>query len=94
MSSEQDWDAIGYILRSDYRKAVMEQLAGSPKCPSDINLHSHRQTHHASRAMIQLRERGYVELLVDEDTKVGRYYGLTEAGESLWEDVKDAEEDE
>lgn len=93
MNSDQDWDAIAFIRRSECRKKVMEQLAGSPKCPSDITLPFDRETSNASRALVQLREQGYAELLVDEETMEGRYYGLTEAGESLWEDVQAAEGD-
>ena len=43
---------------------------------------------HISRALQRLRERSLVELLVSEDRKKGRVYGLTERGSAVWETIE------
>ena len=35
-----------------------------------------------------LRERSLVELLVSEDRKKGRVYGLTERGSAVWDTIE------
>lgn len=81
------WDEVGYIISSRYRILVLERLREGPATPSRIATDSGSSITHVSRALQQLRERSHVELLVPEDRKKGRVYGITEEGESVWETV-------
>ncbi|SFR67176.1 transcriptional regulator [Halogeometricum limi] len=81
------WDEVGYIISSRYRVLVLERLIESPATPSRIAADSSSSITHVSRALQQLRERSHVELLVSEDRKKGRVYGITDEGRSVWETV-------
>lgn len=82
------WDEVGYIISSRYRVLVLERLIECPATPSRIASDSNSSITHVSRALQQLRERSHVELLVSEDRKKGRIYGITDEGRSVWETVK------
>lgn len=84
----EDWDEIGYVISSDYRVAVMRQLAQGPAMPSRLADASDLGVAHVSRALQGLRDRGLVELLVPESRKKGRLYGLTEKGANVWEQIE------
>jgi DNA-binding MarR family transcriptional regulator len=81
------WDEVGYVISSRYRVLVLERLIESPATPSRIAADSDNSITHVSRALQQLRERSHVELLVSEDRKKGRVYGITDEGRALWETV-------
>jgi DNA-binding MarR family transcriptional regulator len=82
-----DWDMISFVIRSQYRVDVLSRLAEGPATPSRIAADEDIAIAHVSRALSGLREddRGMVELLVSEDQKKGRVYGITEKGESVWQ---------
>ncbi|MFD1600087.1 winged helix-turn-helix domain-containing protein [Halobellus rarus] len=82
------WDEVGYVISSRYRVLVLERLIEGPATPSRIATDSGSSITHVSRALQQLREQSHVELLVSEDRKKGRIYGITGVGRSLWETVK------
>lgn len=82
-----DWDLIGFVISSQYRLVVLRQLTDGPASPSMIADESGHQISHISRALNELRARSLVELLVPEDRKKGRIYGLTEQGALLWEEM-------
>ena len=88
MSQQTDWDAVGYIISSKYRTRVIKQLSDGPKMPSAIAEQYEQSMAHYSRAITDLREEGYTKLLVDEDTKKGRLYALTDKAEEIVEPVK------
>lgn len=81
------WDDIGFIISSQYRVAVLRRLAQGPSTPSQIASESGLAISHISRALSRLRERTMVELLVSEDQKKGRVYGITEHGEKVWSKI-------
>lgn len=84
------WDEAGYVISSKYRIEVMKRLAEGPKTPSAMaRPNSDIPIAHVSRALTNLRERDLVELLVEEERKKGRLYGLTDEGEKVWDVVKD-----
>jgi len=83
-----DWDAIGFVISSRYRVDVLRRLADAPATPSRIASDTELAIAHVSRALGSLRERSLVELLVPEDRKKGRVYGLTSEGEEVWERMK------
>lgn len=87
--SDVDWDAVGFIRSSGYREAVLEALEDGPETPKDLAQSSDVGIAHVSRALGEMRDRDVVELLVDEDTRKGRIYALTEKGEEVAEAYAD-----
>lgn len=83
----EDWDTVSYVIRSQYRVDVLERLAEGPATPSRIAADKDIAIAHVSRALGGLREddRDMVELLVSEDQKKGRVYGITDKGERVWD---------
>lgn len=79
-----EWDAIGFVISSQYRVAVLRRLSDGPATPSRIADDADFAIPHISRALNDLRQRALVELLVPEDRKKGRVYGITEKGNELW----------
>lgn len=82
------WDEMSYIISSRYRVLVFERLTEGPATPSRIASDSSSSITHISRALQELRERSLVQLLVSEERKKGRVYGVTEQGRSVWETVE------
>lgn len=80
-----DWDEVSYIISSQYRVVVLGQLAQGPSTPSRLASNSENAISHISRALGELRRRSLIELLVSEQQKKGRVYGITEDGEKLWD---------
>jgi predicted transcriptional regulator len=83
---EDDWDMISFVIRSKYRVAVLERLVEGPATPSRIATDKDIAIAHVSRALSGLRgdDHDLVELLVSEDQKKGRVYGITDTGERVW----------
>mgnify|MGYP006268540201 CR=1 FL=1 len=86
-----DWDEIGFIISSKYRVGVLKRLVEGPATPSKISEDEDISIASVSHALKQLRERDLVELLVDEDRRKGRVYGITERGERLWTEIQNRE---
>lgn len=82
-----EWDKIGYVISSRYRVTVLSHLAEGPATPSAIASKSELSIAHISRALGELRERGLVDLLVSEERKKGRVYGITEEGADIWNQI-------
>ncbi len=82
---DSDWDEVSYVISSRYRIATLRRLADSPATPSRIAEDTDLSVAHVSRALQELGEHDLVELLVSEDRKKGRVYGITDAGEQVWE---------
>ena len=83
-----DWDDVSFVISSRYRTAVLKRLAVGPATPSQIATDADVGISHVSRALQRLRERELVELLVSDDRKKGRVYGLTEYGTNVWEKIE------
>lgn len=81
------WDHIGFVISSQYRVAVLRRLAEGPATPSGIADDEGIGIAAVSHALTSLRDRGFVELLVSEDRRKGRVYGITEEGEQLWGEI-------
>lgn len=84
----EDWDEIGYVISSRYRITVLKQLADGPATPSKIASEFQLSIAHVSRALGELRDHDLVTLLVSEERKKGRVYGITEKGEEIWEEIE------
>jgi DNA-binding transcriptional ArsR family regulator len=85
MNSE--WDDISFVISSRYRVAVLRRLADGPAMPSRIADDADQSIAHISRALQELRDRSLVELLVSEEQRKGRVYGITEQGSEVWERI-------
>jgi DNA-binding MarR family transcriptional regulator len=82
-------DDVSFVISSRYRTVVMHALREGAATPSTIAGEADVGITHVSRALQRLRDRGVVELLVSEDRKKGRLYGLSESGERLWNQHED-----
>lgn len=67
---------------------MLTRLAESPATPSQIATDESIGIASVSNALSSLRDRGLVELLVPEDRRKGRIYGITEQGETLWGEIQ------
>lgn len=85
---EPDWDDVSYVISSQYRRMVLGELAAGPGTPSQLAADTDHAIANVSRALRQLRDRGLVELLVSEDRRKGRVYGITTTGQLLWEKLQ------
>ena len=66
----------------------MQNLADGPATPSQIARDESVGIAHVSRALQELRERSLTDLLVSEDQKKGRVYGITEHGRDIWNTIE------
>lgn len=82
-----DWDQIGFVISSQYRVKVLDRLSESPATPSQIASDEGIGIASVSHALSSLRERELVDLLVSEDRRKGRVYGITEAGADIWSEI-------
>jgi len=82
-----EWDAVSYVISSQYRAAALERLQTGPATPSLIADDTDLSIAHVSRALQELQEEGLVTLLVSEDRRKGRVYGATEQGEAVMETI-------
>lgn len=88
--SDIDYQALSYITNSRYRTDVVLELEDGMSTPARITEEKgYENMSNASRALLELEEKGLVELMVDEDTKKGRFYDLTEAGLMLVDPVRE-----
>lgn len=83
-----DWDDVSFVISSQYRIAVLQRLSDGPATPSRIADDADLGIAHISRALQGLRDRDLVELLVSEDRRKGRVYGVTERGSQAWEKIE------
>jgi DNA-binding MarR family transcriptional regulator len=84
----KDWEEVGFVISSQYRVTVLRRLSEGPATPSQMADDADLSISRISRALHGLRERGLVDLLVPEDRKKGRIYGVTERGEAVWERIQ------
>jgi DNA-binding MarR family transcriptional regulator len=82
------WDEVSFVIASTYRTTVLKRLMSGPAPPSMIADDTRITPSHVSRALNELREHGLVELLVAEDRKKGRVYGITDYGTEVWETIE------
>lgn len=84
-----DWNLIGFVISSQYRKLVIDELSDGPSTPSKLAERTDSSMASISHALSELGDRDCVELLVDEDRRKGRVYGLTETGAAVWDDLEE-----
>lgn len=84
----KDWNEVSFVISSQYRTLAMSRLAEGPATPSQIATDVDVGIAHISRALQELRDRSLVTLLVSEERRKGRVYGLTEHGRGVWETIE------
>ena len=87
MQSEREsipWDTIAAVRSGDSRKAVFQSVAEKPCYAAEIASDQSFSREVASKQIHWLREKGLVECLT-ADRPHCRIYGLTEAGEEVYE---------
>lgn len=78
---DMDWDKVSLLKSSARRRTVLEALRETPLTPTECAENCELTTQGASDVLRDLREHGLVELLVDDDRRVGRLYGISDSGE-------------
>ena len=89
-SRTEHWDAVSFVISSNYRILVIDHLAKQPEIPSQIPSNEHILIEHISRALRELRKKDLVELQVPEDQEKERFYGITKKGEQVWHQMQTA----
>lgn len=83
-----NWDVVGHVISSEHRTLVLGRLDEGPATPTQIAKDVDIASTHVSRALKSLREHDLVELLVPEDRRKGRVYGITTKGTETWELIR------
>lgn len=87
--SATDYDTASFIISSKYRVQTVKSLhEDGPATPSILADRNEADIAHVSRSLQELREKGIVQLLVSEERKKGRVYGLMDDQESVLEKVE------
>lgn len=81
------WDEVSYVISSRYRVETIRRLSEGPATPSLIADDMDLSIAHVSRALQELRDAELVHLLVSEDRKKGRVYGVTDKGVEVWNTI-------
>ncbi len=82
------WNDVSFVLASTYRVNVLDQLSDSSTTPSQLASEAQLPISHVSRALRELRDHALVKLLVPEDRKKDRIYGITDQGAEVWETIE------
>jgi len=85
--SAEDWESIGYILASDYRRKIFFCLDGRFLIPTEIASYTGLNVGHVSDILAGLRERDLVECRNPKARK-GRLYAHTPKGSSVMASLK------
>jgi len=88
MTEPDPWDDVSYVISSRYRIATLRRLSEGPATPSLIADETDLSIAHVSRALQELRDNELVTLLVSEDRRKGRVYGVTDEGLAVWETIE------
>ena len=88
MTEPDPWDDVSYVISSRYRIATLRRLSDGPATPSLIADETDLSIAHVSRALQELRDNDLVALLVSEDRRKGRVYGVTDEGLAVWETIE------
>lgn len=82
--STVDVAAVDIIQSSTYRQRVMQALRERARTPTELAEECDLSIAHVSRALSELRDRDLVELLVPEEQRKGRIYGVTDGGREVF----------
>ena len=77
-----EWEKLGYVLASKYRRDIMLTLAEGEKTPKEIARKTGFYLSHVSSTLSQLESQGLVTCLTPK-LRRGRLFGLTKSGEKI-----------
>ena len=77
---------LGFVLASQYRKKIVEQLYYSPMTPKELARRTNLRLAHVSHVLSILVKEGIIKC-VNPQSKKGRIYMLTETGKRIAEYV-------
>lgn len=80
----------GWVKASSYRNRVMINLGNKTKTPSSIARDSQIKMSHVSMVLKALKEKKLIVCL-NEDSKKGRLYQMTDLGKQVVQTVKNIE---
>lgn len=80
----------GWVKASSYRNRVMINLGNKTKTPSSIARDSQIKMNHVSMVLKALKEKKLIVCL-NEDSKKGRLYQMTDLGKQVVQAVKNIE---
>lgn len=72
-----------FVVRSPHRTAVLWRLTKGAAIPAQIQEETGQAYSRITEAANKLREQNLIDLIVDEDTKRGRLYDVTDRGEEV-----------
>ncbi len=83
MSEGSPWSGFALVLRSEYRRKVLETLVDKPQGPGAVARATGIRIVHVSRALSELEAEGLVECVNPEVRRRGRVYAITRGGEGV-----------
>lgn len=84
-----DWNLVGYIKASEYRKNILFALEAGKKTPKEIKNKLGIYLSHVSQTLKDLVEKGLIVCLTPKLFK-GRLYSLTEVGQEVVQEIKNS----
>jgi DNA-binding MarR family transcriptional regulator len=78
-----------FVVRSPHRTAVLQRLMEGAAIPAQIRKETGQEYSRITEAANKLRERHLIDLIVEEDTKRGRLYDITDRGEEAIQFMRD-----
>jgi len=83
----KNWDLIGFVISSDYRKKLLFTLKERPKTPKELSKETKLCFSHVSITLKKLSEKNLVKCL-NPIMKKGRVYSITDKGDKILESLK------
>lgn len=86
MKKVTNWEVLGFVISSSYRKRVLEKL-GIPKMPSALSKELSINKTHISRTLKELQDKKLVKCLNPTINK-GKIYLITGEGKNILEEIE------
>lgn len=80
--SEEDWNLIGFVIASEYKRKIIEYLAKDIATPKQISNGTNIRIGHISTYLARLADKDLV-ICINPTVKMGRLYKLTKKGEKV-----------
>ena len=84
---EEDMSIISFLIRSYKRVQILKSVSQTPKIPSIISKEIGDSSHHISKYLTSLKEKGLVICLHEEDKRF-RFYSITAKGKHYLEIIE------
>ena len=82
LRDQPDWNTIGFVVASKYRRKVIGALQKGEKTPKAMSIETSIRLNHLSNVLRRLAEKGLV-LCLTPRRKKGRIYTLTDEGKKI-----------